>query len=212
MSRLLVLMLAIGCAAPSTVRAEDAVEAEVGASRDSPAPTKELAPIFRYPLLLRVHGGIGFAQRARQQDGISLAAMGGVQLMLAANENQSFGVEIDFIQADARPERRYVAAGLLVENRIDWFLLGIGSMAYVPLAEPRPTPVGITTKLGWVPSYHRVVNPFIVLRADWIFDDRIVGILSANAGIQLSLYSRRSKGTRSPLGAKAAGSWARSRR
>ena len=66
-------------------------------------------------------------------------------------------------------------------------------MAYVPLDEPRPTPVGFSTKLGWVPQYHRVINPFAVIRADWIFDDRIIGILSADLGISLNLYSRRSK-------------------
>ncbi len=95
-------------------------------------------------------------------------AMGGVHLMLPANANQSFGVELDFIQADARPERRYVAAGLFVENRLfECFLLSIGLMAYVPLDEPRPTPVGFSTKLGWVvPQYHRVINPFAVIRAE----------------------------------------------
>ena len=155
---------------------------------------KELAAIFRYPLFLRLHGGVGFAQRAREQDGLSFAAVGGLQLMLPANANQSFGVEVDYVQANARPERRYVAAGLFVENRLfDWFLLSIGLMAYVPLVEPRPTPIGISTKLGWAPNYHRTINPFAVLRADWIFDDRIVGMLSADFGISISLRSRRGK-------------------
>lgn len=140
----------------STVQAEET--APVAEPLPEPKKNQELAAIFRYPLFLRLHGGVGFAQRARQQDGISLAA------------------------------------GLFVENRLfDWFLLSIGLMAYVPLDEPKPTPIGISTKLGWAPQYHRVINAFAVIRADWIFDDRIIGILSADFGISLSLRSRRSK-------------------
>lgn len=182
-----VLLLA---ASPAAAQDEGPPPAEAPAAE----PEKELAPIFRYPLLLRVHGGVGLAQRARPTDGVSPAFVGGVQLMLPANENQSFGVEIDFLQADARPERRYVAAGLFVENRLfGGFLLGIGLMAYVPVQEPRPTPIGISTKLGWAPQRHPVVNPFAVLRADWIFDDRIIGVLSADVGISFSLRSRRGR-------------------
>ena len=191
---LAVIVVALGLSLLTTpvARSENAP----AAAEESTATEKkkELAPIFRYPLFLRLHGGVGLAQRAQQQDGVSFAALGGLQLMLPANANQSFGVEIDFIQADARRARRYVAAGLFVENRLfDWFLLSIGLMAYVPLESPRPTPVGISTKLGWAPQYHRIVNPFAVIRADWIFHDRIVGILSADLGISLSLRSRRGR-------------------
>ena len=150
-------------------------------------PDDELAAIFRYPKILRIHGGIGFAQRARPEDGISLSAVGGVQLMLPANATQSFGVEVDYLQTDARNQRRYIATILFVENRMfGWFLMSIGLGAYVPLEGRRPTPVGISTKLGWAPNYHKVVNPFVLLRADWIFHDRIVGSLKADTGIAFS--------------------------
>ncbi|NNE17795.1 MAG: hypothetical protein HKN10_04875 [Myxococcales bacterium] len=192
MTRAAAAMLGLFVFFSPVARAQD-VPTDVEAQIDV-EPEKELAPIFRYPMILRVHGGVGFAQRARPQDGISPAYMGGVQLMLPANATQSFGIEIDFIQADARATRRYVAVGLFVENRLfESFLLGIGLMAYAPLEKPRPTPVGISTKLGWVPQYHRIINPFILLRADWIFHDRIVGILSGNFGISLNLLSRRGK-------------------
>lgn len=153
----------------------------------APEPDDELAAIFRYPKILRIHGGVGFAQRAKTDDGLSLSAVGGVQLMLPANATQSFGVEVDYLQTDARNQRRYIATILFVENRMfGWFLMSIGLGAYVPLEGRRPTPVGISTKLGWAPNYHKVVNPFVLLRADWVFHDRIVGSLKVDTGIAFS--------------------------
>ncbi|MEM8607156.1 MAG: hypothetical protein AAGF92_08625 [Myxococcota bacterium] len=149
-------------------------------------PDAELHPIFRYPLRLRIHGGVGFASRAAPGSKISLAVVGGLQLMLPANENQSFGVGVAYLQTDSRAERRYITPGLFVENRMfGWFLMSLGVGAYVPLTEPRPTRVGISTKLGYSPTLERVINPFVVLRSDWIFDDRIVGSLTVDAGMSL---------------------------
>lgn len=109
--------------------------------------------------------------------------------MLPANATQSFGVEVSYLQTDARSERRYLASILFVEARLfGSFLLSIGLGAYVPLvATPRPTPIGISTKLGWAPRLNPLVNPFIVVRTDTVFDDRIVGSLVADFGLAFSL-------------------------
>lgn len=169
----------------SAAAAEPVVEEEVDLVVQEGA-TEELHPIFRYPLRLRIHGGVGFASRAAPGDQIALAVVGGIQLMLPANENQSFGVGVAYLQTDARAERRYITPALFVENRMfGWFLMSLGVGAYVPLTEPRPTRVGISTKLGYAPDLGRVINPFVVLRSDWIFDDRIVGSLTVDAGMSL---------------------------
>ncbi|MEM7434017.1 MAG: hypothetical protein AAF436_02615 [Myxococcota bacterium] len=168
------------------------------ADTDPPPPieveveAEELAPIFVYPLRLRIHGGVGFASRAKPGDGVSLAAVAGVQLMLPANATQSFGVDVAYLQTDARPERRYITPGLFVENRLfGWFLMSLGVGAYVPLVDPRPTRVGISTKLGWAPDFGGAVQPFVVARSDWIFDDRIVGSLTVDAGVSFHLGGKR---------------------
>jgi len=150
---------------------------------------EERHPIFRFPKILRFHGGVGFAQRAKEGDGISLAVVGGVQLMLPANATQSFGLAVDYVQTDARNERRYIAPILFVENRMfGWFLMSLGVGPYISLGRSRrPTSVGISTKLGWAPDFGGVVNPFVVFRTDWVFDDRIAGALSADAGIAFYL-------------------------
>lgn len=182
-----VFALAFWLAAVPQARAHEA------AAQAEPAnvePVDELPAIFRFPIILRLHGGVGFAQRARLEgDRLSLAAVGGAQLMLPANATQSFGVEVSYLQTDARSERRYLASILFVEARLfGSFLLSIGLGAYVPLvATPRPTPIGISTKLGWAPRLHPLVNPFIVVRTDTVFDDRIVGSLVADFGLAFSL-------------------------
>ena len=164
---------------PATVRTASADDGPVADQ------AQELHPIFVHPIRLRLHGGVGAAQRAKTGDGFSLAVLGGAQLMLPANKNQGYGIEVSYIQTDARNARRYVATGLFVENRLfGWFLMSLGFGAYVPLQEPRPIPVGISTKLGWNPDLHPVINPFVVFRADWIFDDRFQGVLSADGGLE----------------------------
>lgn len=182
------LLAAYFCLSPLSVpiaRAEPGpVEEEVAVVVDE--SDEDLHPIYRYPLRLRIHGGVGFASRAAPGDKVSLAVVGGIQLMLPANETQSFGVGVAYLQTDARAERRYITPGLFVENRLfGWFLMSLGVGAYVPLTEPRPTRVGISTKLGYAPDLRRVINPFVVLRSDWIFDDRIVGSLTVDAGMSL---------------------------
>ena len=193
------LAAALWLATPSETRAEEApgssvVDPAAAVEHASADPPRETPAIFRYPILLRVHGGVGVAQRAREQgDRVALSLLGGAQLMLPANASQSFGVEVSYVQTDARSERRYLASILFVEARLfGGFLLSIGLGAYVPLvAEPRPTPVGISTKLGWAPRFHPRVNPFAVIRTDTVFDDRIVGSIAADFGLSFSLAGGR---------------------
>ncbi len=143
-------------------------------------------PLLRYPKRLRVHGSLGLAQRAKSGDALSLGTSAGVQLMLPANAMQSYGIGIDYVQTAARNARRYMAAGLFAENRLfGWFLTSIGAVAYVPLAETRPVPFGISTKLGWAPDLYDVINPFVIFRSDWIFGKRIQGMTSVDIGLTL---------------------------
>ena len=172
---------------PRTARAD-----EPDTTVETPADTleserKERPPIAVYPIYLRLHGGVGLAQRARDGDQLGVAALGGVQLMLPANATQSYGIEVDYVQTDARRARRYVMVGLFVENRMfGWFLMSLGLAGYISVDDPRPIPFGISTKLGWAPNLHPVINPFIVFRTDTIFSDRFQGVLSADGGLSLS--------------------------
>lgn len=180
----------LGLLCPTTAATAQADKPEAPADRPAaeapPAEEEERPPIFLYPIYLRLHGGIGLAQRARDGDQLGVAAIGGVQLMLPANARQSFGIEVDYVQTDARQERRYIMVGLFVENRMfGWFLMSLGLAGFISVDDPRPIPWGISTKLGWAPDLHPVINPFVVFRTDTIFADRFQGILSANGGISL---------------------------
>ena len=64
-----------------------------------------------------------------------------------------------------------------------WFLMSIGAAAYIPLEDPRPTPFGLTTRLGWAPEWKGRVSPFVAFRSDWVFRDRIQTLVSVDAGL-----------------------------
>jgi intein/homing endonuclease len=107
----------------------------------------------------------------------------GGRFLLEANSNQKYGVEITYITAVASKNRDYVAIGIILEQRkFNWFNMSIGTIGYINLQE-NTNPFGIVTNLGWELKTIGGLKPFITYRAEWIFDEVLLGINSISVGI-----------------------------
>ena len=144
-------------------------------------------PLLSLPWLVRLHASAGWSRNATLDGDSTVGYTSGAQLMLPANADQSFGVEVSYVQTDERDERRTLAAGLFIEQRtFGWFLSGIGGVGHFLIDNERPVNFGISTKLGWAPILG-AVSPFAVVRSDWIFDDSTISMTSLDVGLTIAI-------------------------
>ena len=149
----------------------------------------EAHPLQKYPLRLRMRGGVGFAQRARTtNNNITLSTLGGLQLVLPANRTQGYGLEVDYLQLTTRQERRFISLGLSLEQQLfGWLVSGISFRGAFALEGGRDIPFGITTRLAWRSKGGQRFKPMVALRNDWIFGERIHAATSLELGLEYRL-------------------------
>ena len=139
--------------------------------------------------IVRPHFGIGHASSnddAKEGD----HTYAGLRLLLSANAWQRYGVEVTRIDIDADDgsDTRYVAAGIVLEQK-PWrgFIMSIGTMGYFGDGDNSSNPVGLVTNLGWESTSQRNVKPFVTFRSDTIWDEPRTSLISLNLGLSFSL-------------------------
>ncbi|MEL6547569.1 MAG: hypothetical protein AAFQ82_23300, partial [Myxococcota bacterium] len=135
----------------------------------------QVEEMFEFPWRLRVRSGIALTPEPnRNRYGF------GAQLVIPANAAQGWGPGVDILQTQ---QRRYLAAGLFVEQRLfDAFLMSIGGVGYFPTEDDRPVPFGISSKFGFAPTWG-LISPYAGLRIDQVFEEDTLRIFTADAGL-----------------------------
>jgi hypothetical protein len=142
-------------------------------------------------ILLRPFAGAGYSQTAGS-DGTGAGVHAGARLLLQANANQSYGIEVSFIDAyriaGSAEDIKFIPVGLVLEQKLfGWFIMGIGTIGYVGIGSNKSNPFGLVTNLGWEPEWDSKWSPFITYRAEFIFDEQIRQHSSISSGITFAL-------------------------
>jgi len=133
--------------------------------------------------------GVGYT-KSKDQDGFG--AHIGARFLMAANGRQRFGIEISQLDLyaldNSAPSTKYTAIGIVVEQTLwDWFLMSIGTIGYISTEAHSSNPFGIRTNLGWEGGKQQdQLRPFVVYRADYIFDSANTRVNSISSGIRMS--------------------------
>ena len=135
--------------------------------------------ILAKPFTIRLNSGLGYANSSNAHYR-ARAYHVGMRFLLHAGDVRRYGVEFSYLNQNQAGETTLL--GIVLENKLDWFLMTIGTVGYFNFADTPNNLVGLTTNLGWEPNSKKL-RPTVVFRNDVIFASSVVVIPSLSVGI-----------------------------
>ena len=126
-------------------------------------------------ILLRPQAGVGMLD-----DDKSYHA--GLRLLFKASDDKKYGMELTRL---FNSKAEYIVAGVILEKKIGWFNMSIGSVGYFGQSSGTKNYPGFITNLGWEPDTNNKLKPFVTLRQEVIFADKTLPGIAISAGLSL---------------------------
>lgn len=182
-----------------TSKAEPLVEAEslteVDASGEATDPFR---PSRSYPYLLYVRpfAGIGWTDSfGDSRNGLAFHAGGRVLVPTPTSPKVGgkFGIETSYVALDVRkdnaiPERYFVVGGVWEMTFVRHLTLSTGLAGYIGLRDTAGNSFGIITDVGWEPAWDSRFVPYVTLRSEFIFADRVYSVLALSVGFTVGVF------------------------
>jgi hypothetical protein len=78
----------------------------------------------------------------------------------------------------------YVVAGIVLEQtKFGWLNLSIGSVGYFGQSRAMPNLPGLLLNVGWEPETTSAIKPFVTIRYDNIFAEKLIAGTAISAGL-----------------------------
>jgi hypothetical protein len=105
----------------------------------------------------------------------------GVRLLLKASEDKKYGMELTRMFTS---NVEYIVAGVILEQKkFGWLNLSIGSVGYFGQSRATPNVPGLLLNVGWEPETTCALKPFVSVRYDNIFAEKLIAGTAISAGL-----------------------------
>jgi len=123
---------------------------------------------------IRPQGGIGILD-----DDKSYHA--GVRLLLKASDDKKYGWELTRLFTS---KSEYIVFGVILEKKkFGWLNLAFGTVGYFGQGSGTKNYPGLLLNVGWEPDTRSAIKPYVTVRYDDIFTDKIIIGTSVSAGL-----------------------------
>jgi outer membrane protein W len=105
----------------------------------------------------------------------------GLRLLFKASDDKKYGMELSRIFTD---KVEYIVAGVILERKnFGWLNLSIGSVGYFGQSSGTHNLPGMLFNFGWEPETTSAIKPFVTIRYDNIFADKLIAGTAISAGL-----------------------------
>lgn len=124
------------------------------------------------------------AINSHEDNGVVYSA--GLRLLMSSSKTQRFGINVNYYDVQNDNNDSFTSAGFILEQKVaNWFAMGVGTVINFNYGDDNKNIGGITTNLGWEPSWKKRVKPYVTYKTDFIFADNFILINSLDLGISL---------------------------
>ena len=145
---------------------------------DTKLPSPASPPITNSdePIKIRPQAGIGILDGDKSYHS-------GLRLLFKASEDKKYGMELSRMFTD---KADYIVAGVILERKnFGWLNLSIGSVGYFGQSSGTPNLPGLVANMGWEPETTGAIKPFVTIRNESIFGDKVILGTSISAGLSV---------------------------